>query len=220
MSSLTTTDSLAEPLNLVPETLFNCRVIIGDKTRFLNKINTLKHAGPQGMNVITDFDFTLSTFHNIHNTRAYSCHKLLEDSGLLSHDYHAQAQAVQAYYYPIEIDPSIPQDQRVQHMIDWAHRSHALLVKYGLTKEVLQTAVSKAVKSQEIRLRQGVSDFFMSCKQQGVPLLVFSAGIADVLENVLSYHMNINYIEPEVVSNKCIFDAEGQIQGFQEPVIH
>lgn len=139
---------------------------------------------------------------------------------MLSHDYHAQAQAVQAYYYPIEIDPSIAQEERVQHMIDWAHRSHALLVQYGLTKETLLAAVAKAVQTQEIRLRQGVSDFFMACKQRGVPLLVFSAGIADVLENVLSYHMNIQYIQPEIISNRCIFDAEGHIQGFQEPVIH
>lgn len=219
MSTLTTTDTISTD-DLVQEVMFNCRVLIRDKPAFLSKVQTLKEGGSKGLNVITDFDFTLSTFHNTHNTRAYSCHKLIEDSGLLSHEYHAQAQAVQAYYYPIEIDPSIPHEERVQHMIDWAHKSHALLVQYGLTKDVLQSAVVKAVQTQEIRLRQGVSDFFLACKQHTIPILVFSAGIADVLENVLSYHMNIHYIQPEVISNRCIFDAEGHIQGFQEPVIH
>ena len=52
-----------------------------------------------------------------------------------------------------------------------------------------------------------------------VPVMIFSAGVGDILEEVLrrtnSYHSNT-----KVVSNCMEFNEEGRLIGFKEPLIH
>lgn len=199
--------------------LYGCKVFIAHKAKVMDKLKKFQDDGSQCLAVITDFDFTLSRFHNKRGERGCSCHKLLEDSGLLCHEYHQQAQAVQAHYYPIEIDPTLDQATRLPLMIEWAHRSHELLVKYGLTRDLLQQAVDNAVAREDIRLRQHLVNFFEAVQKEKVPLLIFSAGIADVLEAVLKHFVDFSQHPPYVISNRCIF--EGQVlKAFPEPIIH
>jgi 5'-nucleotidase len=52
-----------------------------------------------------------------------------------------------------------------------------------------------------------------------VPVLVFSAGIGDILEEVLikydAYFPNI-----KIISNYMVFDRKGMLIGFKSPIIH
>lgn len=205
--------------SLPTEVYYGCKVVIQDKANLTKKLNQFIADGPGALSVITDFDFTLSRFHNKRGERGFSCHKLLEDSGLLVHDYHVQAQAVQAHYYPIEIDPLLDQAARLPLMIEWAHRSHELLVKYGLTKEILAQAVVKAVANEDIRLRDRLVAFMAAARSADIPVLVFSAGIADVLEGVLGHFIDMQDHAPYVISNRCIWDGEVLV-AFPEPIIH
>ena len=59
--------------------------------------------------------------------------------------------------------------------------AHELLIESGLSKSMLEQAVAPATAARQIRLRKRVPEFFRMLEGFGVPLLIFSAGIADVL---------------------------------------
>lgn len=208
-----------QPAARVSEVLHGCKVIIGDRSRLQSKLRKFRDDGVDALSVISDFDFTISRFHNKKGERGCSCHKVLEDSGLLSHEYHVQGQAVQKYYYSIEVDPTLTKEERLPFMIEWAHRSHELLVKYGMTKDLLHQAVANAVASEAIRLRDHLVDFLNQLKETDVPMLIFSAGISDVLEGVLAHFTELQDHQPYVISNRCIWEGN-ELKGFPEPVIH
>src|SRR5690606_20357852 len=77
----------------------------------------------------------------------------------------------------------------------------------------------RAVKDANIRLREGCHDLFDLTEQNSVPLLIFSAGIADVLEEVIRHYARLPS-NAVVVSNKMIFSEAGALTGFQDPVLH
>lgn len=70
---------------------------------------------------------------------------------------------------------------------------------------------------RRIELRASVRNFLENLKQQDIPLLIFSAGIADILEKVLEESLTHDYQSSEkalniirnihVVSNRCIFES-------------
>jgi 5'-nucleotidase len=60
-------------------------------------------------------------------------------------------------------------------------QAHELLLEYKVNKSDIEHMVNEA----ELTLRDGVDAFFKLLEQHHVPCLVFSAGIADVIEEVL-----------------------------------
>nr|XP_020654915.1 7-methylguanosine phosphate-specific 5'-nucleotidase-like [Pogona vitticeps] len=68
-------------------------------------------------------------------------------------------------------------------------------------------------------LRDGFNIFFDQLHQNKVPLFIFSAGVGDVLEEIIHlagvFHPNI-----QVVSNYMDFDDTGVLRGFKAPLIH
>jgi len=199
--------------------LAGCRVLFKNKDSFLQKVALFQAGGAEKLLVISDFDFTISKFHLPNGQRGASCHKLLEDCGLLGEEYEKQAQAIQTKYYAYEVDHTLDEITRRMYMEEWAVKSHNLLVEFGFTKDRLHTAVKTAVENETILLRNLALNFFQQLQASHVPLLIFSAGIADVLEGVLGCHMNLADYDIAVISNRMIFDSSNNLTSFQEPII-
>ncbi len=106
-----------DELSKVSEELYGGRVVISNKVVFEQKIALFKDLGIENLLVVSDFDFTISKFKMVNGSRGASCHRILEDCGLLSHDYHVEAQAIQRKYYPLEVDPNLDEESRVKYMI-------------------------------------------------------------------------------------------------------
>ena len=207
-------------INTEIEELFGHHVVFKDKESYLKKISLLKAGGAEKLNIVTDFDFTLTKFH-LNGQRGASCHKVIEDCGLLNEDYHHKAQAVQLKYYPLEVDPSLDADTRLKYMIEWVVVAHKLLVDSGLTKHIIEQAVSYMLEKEKVALRGKVTTFIQQLADKNIPLLIFSAGIADVLEEILRHHILINRTLVHIISNRCIFHGPTQeLSGFEEPTIH
>lgn len=183
----------------------------------------MRQSGPEKLQVVTDFDFTLTTFCTATGERGASCHKIIEDCGLLSEEsYHPQAQALQQKYYPLEVDPDLDMDTKIKYMVEWVTQAHALLQENGLTQRIVATAARRALRDGKVGFRAGVDRFLATLAGERVPSLIFSAGLADVLEELLKYQMpDLQWSLLNVISNRCIFDGpDGSISGFIEPMIH
>ena len=137
--------------------------------------------------MISDFDYTLSTFYKEGTQRNPSCHGILEQCQLFSEDYHKASRALQQEYYPIEIDPtylilygqkrSIDPTVKAEKMQEWWSKAHELLIGLGLKRSDIVNAVAQS----DIRIRDDSVELINYCRENHIPFLLFSAGLGDVL---------------------------------------
>ncbi|XP_064496803.1 7-methylguanosine phosphate-specific 5'-nucleotidase-like [Pseudopipra pipra] len=65
----------------------------------------------------------------------------------------------------------------------------------------------------------GFKEFFDQLHKNSVPLFIFSAGVGDVLEEIIR-QASVFYSNVNVVSNYMDFDDDGVLTHFKAPLIH
>nr|AAC67350.1 hypothetical protein [Arabidopsis thaliana] len=162
--------------------------------------------------------------------------------------YDAKRQALYDHYHPLEISPVIPIDEKTKLMEEWWGKTHELLIEGGLTYD----AIKKSVANSSIAFREGVSELFEFLEKKEIPVLIFSAGLADVIEEVtlksisllelLSYfcclyneyafvayshsyqvlrqNLDRTFKNVKIVSNRMVFNDDGQLVSFKGKLIH
>jgi HAD superfamily hydrolase (TIGR01544 family) len=114
--------------------------------------------------------------------RGMSTYGVVESSEHLSANYKAKMQALFNTYYPIEVDPAIPKAEKVKKMEEWWGYANEAMVNEKASISLIPEAVAKA----SLDLRDGVHDLVETCEKQQIPLLIFSAGITDVIGSFAS----------------------------------
>ncbi|KAM4531195.1 cytosolic 5'-nucleotidase 3-like [Odontesthes bonariensis] len=198
---------------MIPE-LSNPSVCMKDPQRVQEILEAMVEADSKTLQVISDFDMTLTRF-SYNGKRCPTCHNILDNSKVISEDCRKQLDELLKKYYPIEIDSSLSVEEKLPMMVEWWTKAHELLVKQKIKKDLLATAVHES----EARLRDGYKLFFDHLHEHSVPLLIFSAGIGDILEEVIRqakvFHSNVN-----VFSNYMDFDESGVLRAFKGELIH
>jgi 5'-nucleotidase len=166
---------------------------------------------------------------NVDGNRGYTCHKVLEYSGYLTQENLDNAKALHNKYYPMEIDPNLSREEKEVKMIEWCIGSHNGIVKAGLTKNKIVHAVSSAMSSHHLAFRRGVDSFFRSTTGSNIPVLLFSAGIGEVVEDAIIAAVDKVPSNIFVLSNRCLFaepsdniteSGDCPMVAFAEPFIH
>ncbi|XP_010902714.2 7-methylguanosine phosphate-specific 5'-nucleotidase isoform X1 [Esox lucius] len=197
----------------IPE-LAKASVLMRDRSRVETTIQAMHRAGPDALQVISDFDMTLSRFA-YNGTRCPTTHNILDNDLLINDACKKRIRELLNIYYPIEIDAACTVEEKLPHMVEWWTSVHELLIQQKIRKDLLALAVEQS----SAMLREGYRVFFDHLQQQQVPLLIFSAGVGDILEEVIRqnhvFHPNIH-----VISNYMDFDQSGELQAFKGPLIH
>ncbi|XP_066220274.1 7-methylguanosine phosphate-specific 5'-nucleotidase isoform X3 [Saccopteryx leptura] len=164
--------------------LMKATVLMRQPGRVQEIVGALRKGGGDHLQVISDFDMTLSRFA-YNGKRCPSSYNILDNSKIISEECRKELQALLNHYYPIEIDPHRTTKEKLPHMVEW----------------------------------EGYKTFFNTLYQNNIPLFIFSAGIGDILEEIIRqmkvFHPNIH-----VVSNYMDFDKDGFLQGFKGQLIH
>ncbi|KAM5274059.1 cytosolic 5'-nucleotidase 3A isoform 2-T2 [Ctenodactylus gundi] len=164
--------------------------------------------------IITDFDMTLSRF-SYKGKRCPTCHNVIDNCKLVTDDCRRKLLQLKERHYAIEVDPELSVEEKLPYMVEWYTKSHGLLVEQGIPKAKLKEIVAES----DVMLKEGYENFFGQLQQHEVPMFIFSAGIGDVLEEVIRqagvYHSNV-----KVVSNFMDFDENGLLKGFKGELIH
>eukprot|EP00903_Cladosiphon_okamuranus_P010506 g9937.t1 len=192
------------------------RVVFRDVEEFKRKRRALKAGGSDRLQIISDFDFTMTKFW-VNGRRGDSCHAVIDNSGLLAESFHERTTQLRNHYYPLEVAPDLAYEEKFDMMVEWVTKAHEAMVEAGITKDILREAVAKS----NLEFRPGHDELLRWVDQEGVPLLMFSAGIADVLEEAFRQHSE----EPlpstcRVISNRMAFDADGNMTGFVGECYH
>lgn len=145
--------------------------------------------------------------------RVPTTHNILDN--LINEDCTKKMRELLNTYYPIEIDASRSTEEKLPLMIEWWTKVHELLIEQRIRKDML----AQAVRESRAILREGYKVFFDHLAEHQVPLLIFSAGVGDVLEEVIHqnqvFHPNVN-----IISNYMDFDHTGLLQAFKGQLIH
>ncbi|XP_052234726.1 7-methylguanosine phosphate-specific 5'-nucleotidase A-like isoform X3 [Dreissena polymorpha] len=164
--------------------------------------------GPNKLQVCSDFDSTIT------NYKGACTYNVLEEGGL-PEEYKEEAYKLRDKYFVIEVDPNMTIEEKTPYMVEWWTKAHELLMKYPLSKAMLHNMVANS----SARLRDGCIRFFDSLHSNDIPLLIFSAGVGDVIQEVIAQQSTL-YDNMHIVSNFIDFDENGTLIGFKSDIIH
>jgi len=121
-------------------------VIISNIIVFKQKIIQLKKDGPQELDIITDFDFTLSRKAK-EMKGADSTFGIIAKSPFTSKSFSDEYKALYLKYSPIERDQSISFQKKDEAMKEWWLQSLALIAQLNLSDEQIVQSIKASVFS-------------------------------------------------------------------------
>ncbi|GAA5810364.1 hypothetical protein MFLAVUS_003785 [Mucor flavus] len=206
--------ALVERLLLIPT------VRIHNVAQATEKLQKIIQDGRSKLHFISDFDMTMSR-HWVRNKdtdaleRNASSHGIPAKYDKMTPEYKKETARIYNTYYPIEIDQTMTYDEKVPYMMKWWTEAHASLVAQKLNKTDLRIMAEQA----RLEIRPGVDKILVDCKETDIPFLVFSAGIGNIIEEILK-GANMFYDNMHIVSNMMVFDDNDVCVDFKEPLIH
>ncbi|KAJ3156258.1 5'-nucleotidase, cytosolic III-like [Geranomyces michiganensis] len=187
---------------------------VKDPTRVREKLTSILADGKDHLHIISDFDMTISRYW-VNGERNVGSHRVLALSSRVPEEFTAASKAIFEKYYPIEISQTISHSEKVQAMVDWWSEQHELILDLKLTKD----ALSSMAQETHVVLRDGVQQCMQLSEELGLPLLVFSAGLGDVIEAVLR-KQELLRSNVDIISNKLHFGPDKIADRFEGKIIH
>lgn len=189
-------------------------ILVRNKEKLEEKIKAIKSDGINKLHIVSDFDRTLTKyFYN--DKKSCSSYILIQEGGHLKNDYPEKSRLLFDKYYPIEIDNSLDYVFKFNKMIEWWELQKKLMIESNLHKEV----IINTAKNHPDLLRNGIDIFLDNLNKYNIPLLIFSAGIGNLIEESIK---NINKLTPNIhiLSNTFEFDENGFAIGYKNEIIH
>jgi HAD superfamily hydrolase (TIGR01544 family) len=190
------------------------RVQVGDPAGLQEKLRKLVEGGSGNLQFIVDFDYTLTRSHK-NGTPVECSWGVLENYKKLGPDYVKKTNALRSKYHPIELDLTIPLDEKIPHMVEWYTNANRLLTDAGVHKDWYQDMV----RDSTCELRDNTDTLMNSLDELKVPVLILSAGLGDLILEILKYFQLV-HSNTKVVSNFCKYNEDGLICGLNPPMIH
>ncbi|XP_014257180.1 7-methylguanosine phosphate-specific 5'-nucleotidase-like isoform X2 [Cimex lectularius] len=192
---------------LIPE-LNKGHVKMKNKNDVLKKIQLLVDSGPEKLQVITDFDRTI-TKHN--SPSSYAIYKLIPT---LSKEFLDATDSLYKKFRVIEENPKMSREEKLPHMIEWWESNEKWFI--GLPYNIKD--IDNAAKDSKVKLRLGTETVFYKMNKHEIPVLVFSAGLGDMVSAIIKEY-NLDYDKVKVISN--FFKVENEkVIGFQGQTLH
>uniref|UniRef100_A0A1B6C974 5'-nucleotidase n=1 Tax=Clastoptera arizonana TaxID=38151 RepID=A0A1B6C974_9HEMI len=180
----------------------------------LQKLNAIVNGGKDHLQVIADYDRTL-TKHHVDGVPAMSSFGVFEKKcPNLPEDYIKESAMLTAKYHPIELDPSLSIEEKIPFMEKWWAESKVLMQTIEFNSQDIKVAVNEA----KVPFRDGCEEALLRLSDCNVPVLVFSAGFGNVVLETLK-HEKIYHPNMHVISNFIKFDGT-KCLGFQGEMIH
>ena len=170
--------------------------------------------GRDRLQVIADFDHTLSRAHK--DGKPVDCSwGVIDNSPLLPKDYTARCQAIKAKYIAYEKDPDLTVEEKTPYMVEWYTLANQLLQECGVNASMFP----KMVQASDVEFRDHTDKMLDVLNREGVPVLILSAGLGDLLVEIMK-HFSVYHDNTKVVSNFLAFDDDGKVSGVAGDMIH
>jgi phosphoserine phosphatase len=161
------------------------------------KLHRFKEAGGNGMSYLFDFDRTLTTSKHTGEdiTTWYILHGLLPETA------QQQMSTLREHYQPLEIAGELSEADALA----WWNSALDLYVKHPVFIKDIEAA------AQHVQLRDGTTQLFTDCAVAGVPTVILSAGVSDVITTIVG----ARGIKPSLIlSTTFVLADDGRILGW------
>ncbi|CAJ0565561.1 unnamed protein product, partial [Mesorhabditis spiculigera] len=188
-----------------------------DREALEKKLAAVVEDGPRELLIISDFDQTLSRAYDEEGkpcTSSIGVFRLHGDK--IQPGMAKEMQELFEKYYPTECNPHLTMEQKLPTIKEWWEKAHEVVTRVPFTAERLQQLVLES----NLRLRDGAEEWLKNLEGHGIAILVFSAGIGDVIEIYLKHQLGEIPNHLHVIGNFLEYNAEGSVTTFQEPTIH
>jgi len=219
---------------------------MADRLAVQHKLEAIIRGGPSKLAIVSDWDRTITKGTSL------SSHGVVDRISGLRTGCSDTMKANTKKYLPIEQDPDLTIEQKLPHMRDWYRLNHNAFVDCGITRGMLQNATRTLIGEGDgtLQVRSGATHTMSLASWLGIPFIIFSAGLTDVIEMALGAELHTNQdwrnttpvssvinrgnfsgTSPNttidnslnIVSNKMQWstdDRNGVLTGFSEPLIH
>jgi 5'-nucleotidase len=190
-------------------------IIVSNPEELQRKINIFREQGINKIHVLADFDKTL-TKEFVNGKRITSIVAILRNEGYLTPDYPEKAKELHSKYYPIEIDTSIPIEEKKNVMLEWWKKHFELVIKSKLNKSDL----ANVIQSENIVLRKELKDFLSLANESDIPIVIISSSALGETISMFLEKENLLFDNIKIISNEFIWNNEGYAIEIKEPIIH
>mmetsp|Transcript_34491 Transcript_34491/g.78726 ORF Transcript_34491/g.78726 Transcript_34491/m.78726 type:complete len:883 (+) Transcript_34491:54-2702(+) len=188
------------------------------------KLRRTVEAGREKVALLLDFDRTITRCFKDDGLRSLDCHDILASIPKITSECKRMMERLVEKYYPIEIDPNLSNEEKIPHMVEWYSLVNHLLENQRLEPDDVRTAVADC---KDFMLRRGVEDLIRTASTKGIPIIIISAGLGNIIEEVVEQRVwpatgltGNPWDSMRVLSNNLQWDADGNHTGFSEPLIH
>ncbi|KAH0557967.1 7-methylguanosine phosphate-specific 5'-nucleotidase-like [Cotesia glomerata] len=189
-------------------------VKIRDFDNVINKIKKIRADGPNKLQIVTDFDRTVTKQH-VNGRQVLSSFGIFFKSSQISNNLKAEEQRLFHKYRPIELDHDLDILKKIEAMESWMKETDEIL--RGVNFDTYE--IEEVVKVHGTDVRDRTKELIDRLNAAAVPVLVFSAGLGDVVEAILKHH-DVFLDNVKVISNFLSY-KDGKINGFKnDKLIH
>ena len=182
--------------------------------RWREKLKQFQADGPNRLLVVSDWDRTL-TRATAEDGRDQSTCSVIANSGHLGPAFGRRYRELFDRYLGIERASDIPGREKLPHLRQWWTRQFDLLLEYKFNIRIIHRIVGE----NRPRLREGARRFFCCLHACGIPLIIVSAGIRQIIEARLA-SIGVPTANVVLIANVLDFDTKGDAVAYNTPLIH
>lgn len=191
-------------------------ILIPNPQKLEELIQKIAQDGKEHFHVIADFDRTLTSAF-VDGEPRYALQQIFQEGEYLGEEFTRRSKANGEKYYPLEEDPTIPVEEKKIMMHERRTKVFSLMIEFWVTRDMIK----HAMQSDQIVFRPWNEIFFDRLRDNGIPLLIFSAsglgydGIYYCLEKQDKLYDNIG-----IIANIFVRDENNKAIAVKEPIIH
>ena len=189
--------------------------LIPNEEKLHDIIKKMSDGKAEKLHILSDFDKTLTAIAYANGKPVGSLIGQLRAGGYLTPEYAPASYALLTKYAPIEHDQNISRSERIKQMENWWKEHQELLIKCRLNKHDMDTVM----EATNMKLRDGVGDFFKLLHQHKIPIVIISGGPAYMIKKMLEL-AGLLTENVHIVANYYEFDKDGYMVGAKKPIIH
>ncbi|KAA0203427.1 hypothetical protein HAZT_HAZT006261 [Hyalella azteca] len=125
-------------------------VRVKDPVKTEELLQRLISGGFPKLQIVADFDYTLTRVHDETGKRLHCSWGVLDNSPLMPEFYRPESKVLLDKYYPVEISPHLTEQEKIPQMVDWYKQVQELLARSRITS----ISVRQMVEESNTQLRQ------------------------------------------------------------------
>lgn len=190
------------------------------------KFKAMKQCDKTSFVIIADYDETF-TKKMIGKNRSRSSFGVIDQSSLISKEFHTNSANLSAKYRKYESDLTVDFETRDKIVKEWYMSDLQLMIDEKLNKLNVKSFIEEAINQGYFLFRNGIYKFFDLLEKYNLPLILISAGIKGVIIGELKALLgNDRYQQLKakklltIIANEFIYDDKDKIVDYGRPVIY